>query len=112
MALELSSLLAAGNEQLLKLVDRRHPEYKDNVEHWRFLESSYRGGRDWIEKNLFTYTKEGNKEFEERKKRAFRLRRSGRGESVRRSHQLPVTAREEPDEAAGGRHDLGATPGR
>ena len=73
MALELSSLLAAGNEQLLKLVDRRHPEYKDNVEHWRFLESSYRGGRDWIEKNLFTYTKEGNKEFEERKKRAFRF---------------------------------------
>lgn len=73
MALDLASLKAATNEQLLTLVDRRHPEFKDNLEHWQFLEACYKGGRTWIEKNLFTYQKEGRKEFKERKKRAYRF---------------------------------------
>ncbi|SFJ50982.1 hypothetical protein SAMN03159338_1610 [Sphingomonas sp. NFR04] len=73
MSVDLSALKAASSEQLLKLIDRRHPEFKENLDHWRFLEACYRGGRSWIEKNLFTYPKEGRKEFAERKKRAYRF---------------------------------------
>jgi hypothetical protein len=73
MALSLQSLLSASSEQLLKLTARRHPDYDDKIDHWNFLESSYRGGRDWIDKNLFTYHKEGIREFAQRKKRAYRF---------------------------------------
>lgn len=73
MALTLPSLKSATNDQLLKLIDRRHPEYKDAVDHWNFLESCYKGGREWIDQNLFTYHKEGRKEFEARKQRAYRF---------------------------------------
>lgn len=73
MAVTLSALQAASSEQLLKLVQRRHPEFKDSKEHWEFLESCYKGGREWIEKNLFTYHKEGHKEFKARKERAYRF---------------------------------------
>lgn len=73
MSITLPTLLAANSDQLLKLTKRRHPEYTDSVEHWEFLESCYKGGRSWIEKNLFTYHKEGHKEFAERKKRAYRF---------------------------------------
>lgn len=73
MSLTLASLESASSDQLLKLVKRRHPEYSGSVEHWQFLESCYKGGRDWIEQNLFTYHKEGRKEFRERKKRAYRF---------------------------------------
>lgn len=73
MALDLSSLKSASNDQLLALVDRRHPEFGDNLDHWKFLEACYKGGRGWIEKNIFTYPKEGKNEFAERKKRAYRF---------------------------------------
>ena len=73
MALDLASLKSASNDQLLHLVDRRHPEYQDNLDHWRFLEACYKGGRSWIEQNIFTYPKEGKREFAERKKRAYRF---------------------------------------
>jgi len=73
MALTLQSLIAAEPGHLLKLTKRRHPEYDDSVEHWRFMESCYKGGREWMEKNLFTYHKEGPREFAERKKRAYRF---------------------------------------
>ena len=73
MSLTLAALLTANSEQLLKLTKRRHPEYADTIEHWDFMESCYKGGRSWIEKNLFTYHKEGHKEFAERKKRAYRF---------------------------------------
>ncbi len=73
MSLTIDQLKAASSDQLLKLVDRRHPEYGDSLEHWDFLESCYRGGRGWIEKNIFTYHKEGRGEFKKRKKRAYRF---------------------------------------
>ena len=69
----LASLLDATNAQLLALIDRRHPEFKDSLDHWNFAESCYKGGRNWIEHNIFTYHKEGKTEFAERKKRAFRF---------------------------------------
>jgi hypothetical protein len=73
MTLTPNDLIGANSEQLLKLIDRRHPEYADTLEHWDFLESCYRGGRGWIEKNIFTYHKEGKKEFRKRKERAYRF---------------------------------------
>lgn len=73
MALSLADLKTANSDELLALVKRRHPEYKDNLEHWKFLELSYKGGRKWIEKNIWSYHKEGKKEFAERKKRAYRF---------------------------------------
>lgn len=74
MSLTLEQLQAANSEQLIKLTKRRHPEYTDdNREHWEFLESSYKGGRPFIEKHLFTYHKEGANEFRKRKKRAYRF---------------------------------------
>jgi hypothetical protein len=73
MSITRAQLLSASSEQLLKLVDRRHPEYQDTLEHWDFLESCYRGGREWISKNIFTYHKEGKKEFKKRKERAYRF---------------------------------------
>ena len=73
MSLTLASLRSASSDQLLKLIKRRHPEYADTIEHWQFMESCYKGGRKWIEQNLFTYHKEGATEFEARKKRAYRF---------------------------------------
>lgn len=73
MPISLDTLLASESGNLLKLTKRRHPEFDDVVDHWLFLESSYKGGRDWIEKNLFTYHKEGPREFAERKKRSYRF---------------------------------------
>lgn len=60
-------------KRLKRFLERRHPEYEDKKEHWEFLESSYAGGRGWFEANIFRYYKEGNSEFEGRKKRAYRF---------------------------------------
>lgn len=73
MTLTIDQLKTANSDALKKLVERRHPEYADSLEHWQFLESCYKGGREWIEKNLFTYHKEGHNEFAARKKRAYRF---------------------------------------
>jgi hypothetical protein len=73
MTITRAQLEAASSADLLKLVDRRHPDYQDAREHWDFLESCYRGGREWITKNIFTYHKEGKKEFAKRKERAYRF---------------------------------------
>lgn len=63
--------------KLKHLVARRHPKYKAMVEHWDFLESCYKGGREWFTKeNIFKYVKEGNKEFKDRLKRAYRFNHS------------------------------------
>jgi hypothetical protein len=56
-----------------KIISRRHPEYDKLVKHWSFLELCYDGGRDWFKENIFRYLKEGDTEFEDRKKRAYRF---------------------------------------
>ena len=73
MSISLSTLQQANSEALIKLTERRHPEFGDALEHWEFLESCYKGGREWIDKNLFTYHKEGHTEFKARKQRAYRF---------------------------------------
>jgi ribosomal protein L12E/L44/L45/RPP1/RPP2 len=73
MTISLETLRAASSDTLLAMTKRRHPDYAASVEHWEFLELSYKGGREWIEKNLFTYHKEGKTEFAKRKQRAYRF---------------------------------------
>ena len=60
-------------DPLKKLIARRHPEYEGRVAHWNFVESTYEGGRDWFVENIFRYLKEGDTEFGERVKRAYRF---------------------------------------
>lgn len=63
-------------EQLKKLIKRRHPEYKEALPHWTFLDACYKGGREWFSKNIFRYLKEGDKEFKDRVERAYRFNHS------------------------------------
>lgn len=104
MAITISQLQSATNEQLLKLIDRRHPKFAEQSEHWRFMELCYRGGRKWIDENIFTYHKEGKNEFALRKKRAYRFPHSRevvnlvnkyvfKG-SIERREQLPARIKE------------------
>lgn len=68
-------LIAESAEQkvLLALISRRHPLYEATKDHWAFLESTYNGGREWFEKNVHRYMKEGDKEFNNRLARAYRF---------------------------------------
>lgn len=59
-----------------KVAQRRHPEYAERKSHWEFLEACYEGGRSWFDDNIFKYIKEGDNEFKERLKRAFRFNHS------------------------------------
>ena len=61
---------------LKKLIERRHPEYAENLLHWDFLESCYKGGRVWFMENIFPYMKEGEVEFADRVRRAYRFNHS------------------------------------
>ena len=60
-------------DQIKALLESRHPEYKENLPHWEFLEDTYEGGRDWFEDNIFRFVKEGDVEYEMRVNRAFRF---------------------------------------
>lgn len=64
------------SEELNELVKSRHPAYSTHLAHWDFLELTYEGGRQWFEENLFRYLKEGETEFTDRKKRAYRFNHS------------------------------------
>lgn len=56
-----------------KLIQRRHPLYNDLLAHWKFAEDTYDGGRDWFKGNIFRYIKEGEVEYNDRLKRAYRF---------------------------------------
>lgn len=58
------------------LISRRHPLYDEMVTSWDFFESTYHGGRKWFEDNIFKYIKEGQKDFEDRRERAYRFNHS------------------------------------
>lgn len=60
-------------KKLKAFLERRHPEYKEMISHWEFLEDCYEGGREWFSKNIFRYIKEGDKEFNARMARAYRF---------------------------------------
>ncbi|MEO9497591.1 MAG: hypothetical protein ABJG42_24170 [Vibrio splendidus] len=56
-----------------KIIRRLHPDYSEMYPHWKFLEASYRGGPTWFKENVFRYMKEGDKEYSDRVKRAYRF---------------------------------------
>ncbi len=58
---------------LKKFLDRRHPLYEAMAGHWGFIASTYEGGREWFDGNIFRYIKEGEREFGDRLKRAYRF---------------------------------------
>lgn len=62
-----------NQEDLKNLIKRRHPEYEQYLPHWEFLASCYAGGRSWFGENIFKYIKEGETEFNDRLKRAYRF---------------------------------------
>lgn len=70
-----SGTVAGGDDQkrLRKFVERRHPKYKELLPHWNFMQATYDGGREWFKDNVFRYIKEGDKEFGDRLKRAYRF---------------------------------------
>lgn len=59
--------------RLKNLINRRHPLYESLFAHWAFMESTYEGGREWFDRNIFRYLKEGDREFQDRLKRAYRF---------------------------------------
>jgi hypothetical protein len=61
------------SDKLTLLIEGRHPEYKERVKHWEFLEDTYEGGREWFKDHIFQFVKEGKSEFESRLKRAYRF---------------------------------------
>ena len=64
---------------LKKLVARRHPDYEKNIDHWKFAELAYRGGRAWFDAgHLFRFYKEGEEEYKDRVKRAYRANHTKR----------------------------------
>ena len=63
-------------KKLRALIERRHPEYDENADHWDFLEDTYEGGREWFKDNIFRYIKEGDTEFADRLARAYRFNHS------------------------------------
>lgn len=68
--------LTDDQKKLRRLIERRHPEYAENVDHWDFLEDTYEGGREWFKENIFRYIKEGDTEFADRLARAYRFNHS------------------------------------
>jgi hypothetical protein len=79
----------ADQKHLRAFIERRHPEYLEMVDHWNFLEATYKGGRDWFKEvvsdsagrtnamvgtgNIFRYIKEGEKEYKDRLTRCYRF---------------------------------------
>ena len=79
----------ADQKTLRAFVERRHPEYLEMVDHWNFLEATYKGGREWFHEsikdsagrtnaavssgNIFRYIKEGEKEYKDRLIRCYRF---------------------------------------
>ena len=64
------------DDEILKLISRRHPEYNAHVDEWRFFGNTYAGGRNWFNENIYHFYREGQKEFDERVQRAYRFNHS------------------------------------
>lgn len=63
-------------KRLGRVISRRHPFYQKKLSHWNFLEACYEGGREWFDANIFRYIKEGDKDYQDRVKRAYRFNHS------------------------------------
>lgn len=66
-----------SQKHLQTFFDRRHPRYDDLLAHWIFIEATYKGGRSWFSpENIHRYLKEGDREYGDRLKRAYRFNHS------------------------------------
>lgn len=68
--------ISSDQQVLQAFIERRHPEYKELLPHWMFLETTYHGGRAWFTDNIFRYLKEGKKEYDDRIARCYRFNHS------------------------------------
>lgn len=59
--------------QRTAMLSKKHPLYAEKKDHWDFVEDTFNGGREWFQKHIFKYIKEGQKEYEDRVKRAYRF---------------------------------------
>lgn len=67
------------SDSIKTAVERRHPEYSDQIEHWKFCELSYRGGHEYLTAaNVFKYFLESQADFEARLKRTYRANHTKR----------------------------------
>jgi hypothetical protein len=58
--------------QSFQFLARRHPAYDELLPHWQFLIDTFEGGPGWLKKHIVRFYKEGDREFEDRLKRAYR----------------------------------------
>ncbi|CDT52724.1 conserved hypothetical protein [Vibrio coralliirubri] len=70
MIIEQSSF---NTNAIARLIKRRHPQYNALLPHWKFMASCYYGGPGWFKDNIFRYMKEGDNEYSDRVKRAYRF---------------------------------------
>ena len=63
----------SNKKKVLQMLQRRHPDYIGKLPHWTFLRKTYEGGRNWFYDNIFRYLKEGDQEYMDRLKRAYRF---------------------------------------
>lgn len=65
--------LTTDQKVLKAFINRRHPKFAEFAGQWAFFEDTYLGGRGWFDANLFRYIKEGDREFTDRLRRAYRF---------------------------------------
>lgn len=51
--IELQRIKSMDKKGLKALIERRHPKYEELKGHWKFMQSTYRGGRKWFDDNVF-----------------------------------------------------------
>ena len=60
------------NDDLRKLLEKRHSTWSKNIDKWRFYRSSYYGGHDYVDSNvLYQYKDEEEGEYDRRKRASF-----------------------------------------
>lgn len=87
------------DDKLNSFYSRVHPGYNELINHWRFCKACYVGGRSWFDENLFSYAKEGEKKFEERKKRAYRFNHTREAVDLLKKYLFKAQAKRDEDGA-------------
>lgn len=94
---------APESQQSLKLsvlTSRRHPAYLGRVAHWTFCQQTYDGGRDWFDKNMHRYIKEGDREYVDRVARAYRFNHTREVVSLLTKYVFKEPVERQTDQAA------------
>jgi hypothetical protein len=81
----------------LQFLARRHPAYEELLPHWQFLIDTFEGGPAWLKKHIVRFYKEGDREFEDRLKRAYRDNISRDVVEIWSAHTFKVPVTRAPD---------------